>query len=75
LPELITSTLAQYEEMAIELASNSRWLAEISQKLASERLTGSLFDTRLFTRHIETAYMKIFERYQADLPPEHIYVE
>jgi protein O-GlcNAc transferase len=75
LPELVTSTLAQYEEVAIELASNSRRLAEISRKLATERVTGSLFDTRLFTTHIETAYMRIFERYQADLPPEHIYVE
>jgi hypothetical protein len=33
-----------------------------------------LFDTALFTRHIEAAYMMMQERYRSGLPPEHIYV-
>jgi len=28
----------------------------------------------MFTKHIEAAYTQMYERYQADLPPEHIYV-
>ncbi|MGA9917329.1 MAG: tetratricopeptide repeat protein [Paraburkholderia sp.] len=75
LPELITSTSAQYEDLAVALASNSQHLAAITQKLAGNRLTTPLFDTRLYTKHLEAAYTKIFERYHADLPTEHIVVE
>jgi len=34
-----------------------------------------LFNTVLFTQHIENAYTQMVERYDADLLPDHIYVE
>ena len=74
LTELITSTPQAYEALAIELAANPEKLAAIKRKLATNRLTTPLFDTQLFTRHIEAAYTAMYERYQADLPPDHIYV-
>jgi protein O-GlcNAc transferase len=74
LPELITSTSEAYEDLAIELAFSPEILAHIKQKIADNRLTTPLFDTRLFTRHIEAAYTAMYERYQAGLPPDHIYV-
>ena len=74
LPELVTATPQAYEELAIELATNPGKLAAIKDKLARNRLTTPLFDTHLFTRHIEKAYEAIYERYQAGLPPDHIYV-
>jgi len=75
LPELITSSAEQYEQMAVDLALNPGRLAGIKQKLAHNRLTTALFDTRSFTRHLETAYIEICERHQSNLPPEHIHVE
>ena len=75
LPELITVTPAQYENLAVQLAANPQHLQEIRQKLARNRLKTPLFDTKAFTRHLEAAYTKIHERYRANLPPEHIYVE
>ena len=72
LPELITNTQEAYEALAIELAMNPKKLADIRLKLANNRLTTPLFDTPLFTKHIEAAYIKMYERYQADLEPEHI---
>lgn len=75
LPELIASTPEQYEELAVSLAANPQRLAVIRQKLAQNRLKTPLFDVRLFGKHLEAAYTKIYERYQADLPPDHIYVE
>jgi predicted O-linked N-acetylglucosamine transferase (SPINDLY family) len=72
LPELITTTLEAYEERAIELGSHSDELKEIKHKLAINRLTAPLFDTRLFTKHIETAFAVMYEHYQADLPPADI---
>ena len=74
LPELITATPQAYEELAIELANNPEKLAAISQKLANNRLTTPLFDTKLFTQHIEAGYTAMYERYQAGLPPDHIYI-
>jgi len=75
LPELITSTPQAYEELAVELATNPGKLAAFKHKLANNRLTTPLFDTQLYTRHIEAAYATMYERYRAGLPPDHIYVQ
>ena len=72
LPELITSTQAEYEALALELATNPKKLNTIKHKLEKNRLTTPLFDTGLFTGDIEKVYMAMYERYLADLPPEHI---
>jgi len=74
LPELITTTQEQYEALAVELGTNPKRLEELTQKLARNRLTKPLFDPELYTRHIEDAYAQMYERYQADLPPDHIHV-
>lgn len=73
--ELITENAVQYEELAVALASNPSRLAQIKKKLAVNRLTHQLFNSRLFTKHLETAYMNIYERYKSALPPDHIFVE
>ena len=72
LPELITSNQEEYEALAIELALNPHKLADIKLKLAKNRLTTPLFDTPLFTKNLEAAYIKMYERYQDDLEPDHI---
>ncbi len=74
LPELVTRSTEEYEALALSLASNPQRLAAIRQKLAQNRATEPLFDTGLFTRHIEAAYTAMWERYRAGLPPEHLYV-
>jgi protein O-GlcNAc transferase len=74
LPELITTTTKAYESLAIDLATNPEKLAAIKGKLATNRLAYPLFDTKLYTRNIETAYSLMHERYQANLAPDHIYV-
>ena len=75
LPELITVSQEEYEALAIELATNHEKLGNIRHKLERNRLTTPLFDTQLFTRHIEKAYRMMYERYQDDLPPDHLYIE
>ena len=72
LPELVTTTLEDYERLAIELAANPDRLAAIRAKLSDHRLTTPLFDTRLFTSHIEAAYSAMYARHQADLTPDRI---
>jgi protein O-GlcNAc transferase len=33
-----------------------------------------LFDTKLYTRHIESAYLTMYQRHQDGLAPDHIHV-
>src|SRR6516164_5753971 len=72
LPELITHSPEEYEALAIELALNKEKLRRIQEKLARNRLTTPLFDTPLYTKHLEAAYEAMYQRYQAGLPPYHI---
>jgi protein O-GlcNAc transferase len=74
LPELITSTQVQYENLAVQLAENPQQMTDIKQKLAQNRLTSALFDTRAFTRHLEAAYTRVEERRRAGLVPQIILV-
>ena len=74
LPELITTTLDAYEQMAIGLATHPEKLVAIKRKVTENRLTTPLFDTKLFTKHIEAAYTTMYERHQAGLAPDHIVV-
>jgi predicted O-linked N-acetylglucosamine transferase (SPINDLY family) len=74
LPELVTTTPDAYEQMAIKLATHPERLAVIKHKLAENRLTLPLFDTKLFTKHIEAAYTAMHARDQAGLAPDHIVV-
>jgi protein O-GlcNAc transferase len=73
LPELITTTKEDYQGLAVELATNPQKLDAIKQKLAENRLTTPLFDTPRFTKDLEAAYIKMYERFQNDLQPDHIY--
>ena len=72
LPELVTTSQGEYESLAIELALNPKKLASIKLKLANNRLTTPLFDTHLFAKNLESAYLKIYEGYQGGLQPESI---
>lgn len=74
LPELITTTQEKYEACAINLATQPDKLKDIKQKLANNRLSTPLFDIEYFTRNIESAYIQMYERYQAGLGPDHINV-
>jgi predicted O-linked N-acetylglucosamine transferase (SPINDLY family) len=75
LPELITTSRQAYREQAVELATNPGKLRELKLKLAANRLTTPLFDTKRYVRHLEAAYEAMYARYEAGLPPDHIHVQ
>lgn len=72
LPELITDSLADYEALASNLARNPDQITSVKTRLMRNRSISPLFNTPLFTRHIEAAYMTMYGRYQAGLAPDHI---
>jgi predicted O-linked N-acetylglucosamine transferase (SPINDLY family) len=65
LPELVTTNLADYEALAVELALDTNRYQDLRQKLHRNRLTAPLFDASLFTRHLEAAYDAMYDSYQA----------
>ena len=73
LPELIATSQEHYEHIAIELALNPSKLKIIKDKLISNLSISELYNTLLFTQNIESAYTQVYERYQNELEPDHIY--
>ena len=75
LTELVTDSLEAYERLALKLAREPEPLAGIRTKLARNRATHPLFDTALFTRNLEAAYLAMWQRYQRGDAPDHIAVD
>src|SRR5262249_10973980 len=69
LPELGTSSLGEYEELALRLASEPAMLASIRSKLMANRATHALFDSDRYRRHIEAAYKKMWDIWQRGESP------
>jgi predicted O-linked N-acetylglucosamine transferase (SPINDLY family) len=75
LPQLIADSRAEYERLAIELASDPDRLAETRRALAAARSGSALFDTTRSTRNLEALYRRMYERHQLGLLPEHLVLE
>ena len=67
--ELITRDLQEYERRALQLAGDPVALELLRSKLAQNRDTCALFDTRRFCRHIEAAYTTMWQRHREGKPP------
>jgi protein O-GlcNAc transferase len=63
LPELVTTTLEDYETTARILASDPSLLREYRSRLERNRLSFPLFDSARFRRNIEAAYIRMWERH------------
>ncbi|HYA30677.1 MAG TPA: tetratricopeptide repeat protein [Acidobacteriota bacterium] len=74
LPELIAESVQGYETLARDLACNRDRLTSIKGKLEANIPGCSLFNTELFTRRMEAAYIAIYERFQMGLPADHLFV-
>jgi len=69
LPELVSSSLTQYEELARKLAIDPASLAALKTRLMRNRDTSALFDTARMTRDLEAAYRIMWERSERGEPP------
>jgi predicted O-linked N-acetylglucosamine transferase (SPINDLY family) len=59
LPELVTETVNDYEQLALELATDPARLARIRHKVVANRETAPLFDSEKSTRDLEAVYRKL----------------
>lgn len=75
LPELVAGSLAQYEAIALRLATQPRELQALRARLWANRLSCPLFDSTRSTRQLEHLYTRMVERWRAGLPPDHLAAE
>jgi predicted O-linked N-acetylglucosamine transferase (SPINDLY family) len=75
LNELVMASPAEYEAMALWLAHEPGALAAVKRKLLANRDRSSLFDTARATRSLESAYVRIWQRYQRGEVPESFALE
>jgi predicted O-linked N-acetylglucosamine transferase (SPINDLY family) len=69
IPELIAQSLDEYETTALQLARDAKALGAIRNRLEQHRLTRPTFDAERFARDLETAYLRMWERYQRGETP------
>jgi protein O-GlcNAc transferase len=70
LPELVAPDLASYEALALKLAREPAQLTALKGRLARNRGTCALFDPTRFARHIEAAYMTMWQTWQRGDAPK-----
>jgi protein O-GlcNAc transferase len=70
LPELVTHSLADYEALALQLATTPAQLIDLRTRLARQRLSHPLFDSTRFCQAIEHGYLTMHHRHQAGMAPQ-----
>jgi len=75
LPELVTHSDADFEALALRLATDPGELAAMRAKIGRTAPQAPIFDTDRTRRHIESAYRLMWQRQQAGAPPAAFSVE
>ena len=65
LPELITTSFAEYQALALRLATEPGLLDGYRERLRANRHTSPLFDTARYARDFEDAMLRIWAEHQA----------
>ena len=73
LPELITENREKYEALAVELVNNPERLMNIKSRLYSNRMTSKLFNTPMYAKNLDDAYLKLYKNHINNLAIDHIY--
>ena len=63
LPELITKSKKEYEDLVFELANNPKKLSILKQKLQANRSSQPLFNTEQYTKYLEEGYKQAYFNY------------
>ena len=70
LEDLITTSVQEYEALAIDLARSPERLAALKERVSQNRETHPLFDGAAYTRALEDAYRSMLERARNGKAPE-----
>jgi predicted O-linked N-acetylglucosamine transferase (SPINDLY family) len=74
IPELISKNLKEYEDLAVELATNKEKIFTIKEKLKNNVMKESELNTKLFTQNLEKAYIEMLNNYYKGMLPKDIII-
>jgi protein O-GlcNAc transferase len=72
LPELVASSLEEYEATALRLAQQPQELQRIRARLWANHAHAPLFDSLAATRNLEHLYARMVQRWRDGLAPDHL---
>ena len=75
LPEMIGSTVEDYEALALKLARGPSVLSAIKAKTGAQSRYASAIRYSAVHRHIEAAYITMWQRHRTSEPPRAFAVE
>lgn len=75
LPELATTSTDEYAAVARALATDPARLHKLRDRLAANRRTTPLFDTKGYTHCVERAFAEMHRRQRDGLPPQHFDID
>jgi predicted O-linked N-acetylglucosamine transferase (SPINDLY family) len=70
LPDLVTTSLEEYESLALRIAQQPSLLKEFRDRLERNRSSYPLFDTDRYRRSLESAYLRMWQSWQEGRAPE-----
>ena len=74
LEELITNSGKEYLELAVKIAENKNFYKKTKDKLKKNIIDMPLFNSKLFTKKLETAYTEVYKNYNENIKPETIQI-
>jgi protein O-GlcNAc transferase len=74
LPELVTHTMDEYENLILELTSNPLNILSLKEKLRLNKHTSPLFDVNRFTKNFEAGLRRAYRNYSNNIEGD-IWVE
>lgn len=74
MPELVTYSLNEYQQLAIKLATDTAALSVVREKLRQKIQAAPLFDADRFTYHLECAYEEMWKNFKSGKSPKKILV-
>jgi protein O-GlcNAc transferase len=75
MPELVTTSLEEYEQAALALARSPQRLIALRRKLQNNREASALFDLPKLTGNIEAAYARMWQTWLAGRTPAAFSIE
>ncbi len=70
LSELICTSKSDYESRILDLARNPAHLADVRDRLATQRAASGVFDGGRFVQHLEQAYLTMWDIYASGQSPQ-----
>jgi predicted O-linked N-acetylglucosamine transferase (SPINDLY family) len=73
--ELIAHSKTEFEDIASSIYKDPKKFKSIKQKLLNNKINTTFFNTKLYTKNLELAYLDIYKKNKKNLKPENIYIK